>query len=486
MWLILLSLLSGDAWAARVYWVGQPSDADRAAVGRTVEGATTAPLSEMMPTVSTGDALSVLSNEVASCKPLFEVFDGELQVMARLQKALADVQVLRSPADRQVVHAALILQGTAVQRYFQASLATEDGAQPYRTMISGQALVTSWTNAVAMYVPPGSPGSPGTSQGAVASAPELPDAAARLAFDATQAAVRLRPSASISFGALAEGAVAFVDGERVTTAPGARLLVSAGRHFLHVQVGDVVLWSFAADIAPGQTVAVDASFGPVERDALVLRLAAAKDGWVVPSAVAALAHGEPLYLAVPGAKKPRLVRIDGGSAANIPIVPEADDGGGPLVRVSAGAGWLSSGDFFLQNVEAGAPYSAGTVNSFAPAGAAGAAWRRGWLEVGAGIDVQVSVGSFHSLPTGSSATRTFVYPHVAVGIPWVQLTLGPQFPWYFGVGGQAAIPLAGPLELYARGVYGVPVSIAREGGTAEFKPAPAVSAWGGVSLRFGG
>jgi hypothetical protein len=476
MWLMLLALLAPNAWAARVYWVGAPTDADRAAVARTVEGATTAPLSEMMPSLSAGDSLSVLANEIASCKPLFEVFDGELQVMARLQKAIADVQVLRSAADRQLVHSALIMQGTAVQRYFQGALGTEDGAQPYRTMISGQALVSSWTHAVALYTP----------ESASVAPPVLPDPAASLAFDATQASVRLRPSASVAFGALAEGAAVFVDGVRVETTPGFRLLLSPGRHYLHVQVGEVLLWRFADDIAPGQTVAVEAPFGPAERDALLMRLTGGKDGWAVPTAVSALARGEPLYLAVPGAKKPRLLRIDGGVAANVPITAESAGGGGPLVRVAAGAGWLSTGDFFLQNVDDGAPYTVGTVNSFAPAGSVAAAWRRGLLEVGAGVDVQLAVGDVHTLPIGASHTRTFVYPYVAVGIPWLQLTLGPQFPWYFGIGGQARVPLAGPVELYARGVYGVGVPLAREGDAPDFKPLPAVSAWGGVSLRFGG
>lgn len=472
--MLLAALYSPDAMAAKVYWVGDPDDADRAAVGRTVEGATSAPFDEIVPSVRTVDTMSLLADEATACKALFDVFDGELQVMARLQKATSDVRVVRSDADRLLLYRAWMMQGYAVQRYFQAKVGTEKAAAPYRTGTADDAVITSWANAAAMY------------EGPTPTLQDLPDAPSRLAFDATQAAVRGRPSGTVVIGTLAAGATVSLDGKQVPAVAGTRLLVNAGRHFVHVQVGERVLWAYADDVAPNATIQVDAPFGPAERDALVSQLASGKDGWSVAPGLVAMAHGEPTYLAIPGDKQPRLVRVDGAAAQDVKIVVEAKQGGGPLVRVSAGAGWLSSGDFFLQNIDAQAPYEKSTVNAVAPAAAVGAAWRFGWLEVGAGVDAQVALGEFHSLPTGESATRTFVYPHVAVGIPYAQLTLGPQFPWYVGVGGQATIPLVGPLELYARGVYGVPVSIARGDGAPAFEPTAAISAWGGVALRFGG
>jgi len=472
--MLLAALYSTDAMAAKVYWVGEPNDTDRAAVARTVDGATSAPFQDIVPLVPAADTMSLLGDEVSACKSLFDVFDGELQVMARLQKATSDVRLLRSDADRLLLHRAWMMQGYAVQRYFQAKVGTEKAAAPYRVGSGDDAMITSWANAAGLY------------EGPTPTLQDLPDASARLAFDATQAAVKGRPSGTVVIGALASGSTAFLDGKQVSPAPGTRLLVSAGRHYVHVEVGGRVLWAYADDVAPNATIQVDAPFGPAERDALVSQLASGKDGWQVAPGLVAMAHGEPTYLAIPGDKLPRLVRVDGSAAQDVKIVAEARQGGGPLVRVSAGAGWLSTGDFFLQNIDADAPYEKSTVNAVAPAAAVGAAWRFGWLEVGAGVDAQLALGEFHSLPTGESATRTFVYPHVAVGIPYAQLTLGPQFPWYVGIGGQATIPLAGPLELYARGVYGVPVSIGRGEGAPAFEPTAAISAWGGVALRFGG
>jgi len=66
----------------------------------------------------------------------------------------------------------------------------------------------------------------------------------------------------------------------------------------------------------------------------------------------------------------------------------------------------------------------------------------------------------------------------------VQLTVGPQLPWYVGVGARAAVPIAGPLGLYGRFVYGVGVPLDRESAEA-FQPQPALSASGGLLVDFG-
>ncbi len=477
MSMILLAFLTGGATralAAKVYWVGTPSDADNAAVARTVAGATIAPFADIVPTVPVTESMTSLGAETAAVKPLFDVFDGELQVMARLQKATSDAKVLKSEADRQVLFHALMTEGYAVERYFGAKLGTDKAAAPYRTGDGADAVITAWADAASLY-------------GASApTADELPDAAARIAWDATQAAVRARPSAALVVGKLASGANLYVDGQHVAATLGARVPITAGRHHVHVQVGDSLLWVWSDDVGANATVAVEAPFGPAERDALVGQLGSGKDGWTVAPAVVAYAHGEATYLAVPGGRQPRLVRIDTGTASNVTIVADKQRGDGPIARVAAGAGWVSTGDFFLQNVGSGAPYTTATVNAVSPAAAAAVAWRFGLVEVGAGVDAEVALGAYHSVPTGGAATRAFVYPHVAAGIRYAQLTLGPEFPWYFGVGAQATVPVYGPLELYARGVYGVPLPIARAGGDPSFTPTPAISAWGGVAVRFGG
>lgn len=472
MSLILLALLS-PAYAARVYWTVSPSDAERAALERTVPGAALSPLADRLAPPPASDALTVLASELAACKPLFEVFDGELQIMARLEKAVADVHIVRTEQERALLRSALLTEGYAVQRYFQDRLAIEPDAAPYRAGSEGRAVVQAWAHAAALY-------------GAAAlTDADLPDAGARLAFDATQAWVRVQPSGSVAFGRLAEGAVAYVDGRRVDAASGARVLVSSGRHYVHVAVADTIIWSFAGEVAPEQTVTVDAAFGPAERAALDAQLASGRPGWAVPAGLAAGAVPEPVYIAVTGGPSMRVLRVDGPVATAVPVVREArsDSGGAGLGGyVAAGGGWVSTGDFYLQNADA--PYTYATVNAGAPAFAAGGYWRKGLFEAGIGVDAMVATGAYHALPTGASSSRVFVYPYAAVGVPWVQLTVGPQLPWYVGVGARAAVPIAGPLGLYGRFVYGVGVPLAREG-AEPFEPQPALSAAGGLLVDFG-
>jgi hypothetical protein len=469
--LILLALLT-PAHAARVYWTLPPSESERAALERTVPGASMTSLSERAAPPQTSDALTVLAAEVVACKPLFEVFDGELQVMARLQKAIADVRVLRTEQERALLQTALLTEGYAVQRYFQDRLAIEPDAAPYRTGFAGRAVVQAWAHAAALYA-----GTPPTNG-------DLPDASARLAFDATQAWVRVQPSGSVSFSRLAEGAIAYVDGRRVEAGPGARVLVSSGRHYVHVAVGDTIIWSYAGEVAPEQTVTVDAAFGPAERTALDSRLASGRPGWSVPAGLVSGDYTEPVYIAVTGGPSLRLLRVDGPVAVAVPVAADGSTptGAGFGGYVAAGGGWVSTGDFYLQNADAPSTYA--TVNAGAPAFAAGAYWRKDWFEAGVGVDAMVATGAYHSLPTGASTSRAFVYPYAAVGLPWVQLTVGPQLPWYVGVGARAAVPIAGPLGLYGRFVYGVGVPLDRESAEA-FQPQPALSASGGLLVDFG-
>ena len=127
--------------------------------------------------------------------------------------------------------------------------------------------------------------------------------------------------------------------------------------------------------------------------------------------------------------------------------------------------------------------SSDLVNAGTPAASLAVGLDGDLWTAGLAVDGQLAVGDFHSLPTGDSDTRTFLYPHAYGGLPWVQLTVGPMFPWYFGVGGAARAPIYGPIELYASGVYGVPVELARTDGQPAFDPEPAYAAWGGVTVR---
>ena len=126
-----------------------------------------------------------------------------------------------------------------------------------------------------------------------------------------------------------------------------------------------------------------------------------------------------------------------------------------------------------------------TVNAGAPAGSISGAYEAGRYAIGVGIDAQLALGDFHSLPTGDTDTRLFLYPHIAGGLPFLQATVGPLFPWYLGLGLRAHVPIFAPFELFASGMYGVPLDRPRADGQATFEPLPLFGAWGGATVKFG-
>lgn len=478
----LTLLWIGSAFAARVYWTSPPDPASLEAVARTVPDAVSAPLAALTTggtEADDGAAIQRLREELAETRPLLDAFDGELAIMARLQKAAADVRVLNDTAERDLLAQALVLEGYAVHRYFQDKLGTESAAAAYRVGEGAAARVAPWMDAAALFgAPP-------------PDARQLPEAEVRLAYDAVQAESRAMPGATVVLGPMAIGAVVRVDGVRIDGAgPGDRVGVVPGRHLVDVRVGDTVLLAVDARLKPGSDARIAAPFGPAELQVLASLVGTRAGGWEVPAAAMTPIQGagEPVYAAVPGGEGTALLRLDGGRAQAVRIAPRRraeGDGGGLSVAVGAGAGWLSTGDFLLLNGADGAPETKATVNAAAPTATVGARWRRGLFSAGAGVDAQLATGHWHSLPSGDSTVRTFVYPHAAVGVPWLELTAGPLFPWYAGLGARARLPLTGPLEIQAAGVYGIGVPLSR-GDDPAYEPLPFFTAWAGAALRFGG
>lgn len=473
---LILALVS-LALADRVYWVEAPAPADIEAVQRTLPGATALPLDALVSSGEEGnpeEAIEALRAELAAVRPLLAEFDGELQIMARLQKATADVTVLRSEADADLLFAAECFLGNAVHRYFGERLGSDPGAAPYRAVVGPAVVPAGWVDAVALR---------GSANPAAEDVPEKPQ---RLGYDGVRALVGAMPAASFEIGTLAEGAEVWLDGKMVAVKSGSRTLLVPGRHFFTVRVGTVNLLSGDAVLSEGATMRAEAPFGPKEQEQLV-KLATGAPGWAVPAAAQLPISGadEPVYVAVPGSGRPRITRVDRGTGEAVALVAPAKSESSPLsVHVSAGAGWMSTGDWFLQNVDNGAPYEESTVNAVAPALAADAQFRTGLFAVSAGLSGQIATGDHHELPTGTDTTRTFLYPHVGVGVPWVQATVGPLFPWYLGVGLKGRVPVTAGLEVVASAVYGVGLTVPRADGEPDFEPLPVISAWGGAGWRF--
>ncbi len=473
---LILTLVS-VAFADRVYWVAPPSPEDTAALARTVQGAKSLPLEHLMSAPASGDpsaALEQLRVELLAVRPLLAEFDGELQIMARLSKATADVTLLRSDADAELLFAAECFLGNAVHRYFGERLGSDAGAAPYRAVVGPAIVPAAWVDAVALR---------GTANPDMRDLPEKPQ---RLGYDGVRALVGAMPAASFEIGRLAEGADVWLDGKQVAATSGSRTLLVPGRHFFTVRVGDVEILSGDAVLSEGATMRAEAPFGPRERDELV-KLLDRGGAWAVPpeAQVPIAGANQPVYLARPNGGRPLLVRVDRGSAEAVPLVAPARAAAPPLaVHVAAGAGWMSTGDWFLLNVAAGAPHSESTVNAASTALLADVEYRSGLFAGSAGVIGQLATGDYHELPTGNGSTRTFVYPHVGVGLPWVQATIGPLFPWYLGVGLKGRIPVTAGLEVVANAVVGAGIEVPRGGGEPAFEPLPLVSVWGGAGWRF--
>ena len=468
-----LILFSPLALAARIYWTAPPSDADAAAIARTLPDATAAPIHDLItggaPSEDPAAAIDALRRELEAVRPLADQFDGELQIMARLSKATSEVRALRDPADAELLWRALVFEGFAVHRYFQDKLGDDPAAAPYRTGEGLAALPTPWLDAVGIM----GPRKPNDA--------DLPEPNEKLAYDAVRATATVMPTALVEVGALASGSSIRLDGQVVEPRQGVRTLVVPGRHLFRIESGGAVLMSVDTRFKPSANAILTAPFGPTERDALVT-LANRGSGWDVPAAamVPIGGVGEPVYLAIPG--QPRLLRVDSGKAEAVRITTDAASKRF-AARVAVGAGWVSDGDFFLLHVEDGAPYDESSVNAGTPAFSVGGEARFGTFAAGVGVDAQIATGEYHSLTTGAEETRAFVYPHVAVGVPWVQATVGYLFPWHVGVGAQAHLGVYKGVEVFASGVYGLGLEQDR-GADPAFQPQPLIGAWGGVAYRF--
>jgi len=472
----LVLLCAGLAWADRIYWVEPPTPADRDAAQARVPGAAEAPLDALMaaPADDGGAAIDTLRAELTAVRPLLNEFDGELQIMARLQKATADVTRLRSEAEADLYWSALLFQGNAVHRYFGDKLGLEPASLPYVRNVGPAIVVAAWADAVALR---GTAAPPET---------DIPEKPQRLNYDGIRALIAAMPAASMEIGRLAAGAEVWLDGRRVGEAPGSRTLLVPGRHFVSVRAGDLELLAGDAALGEGATLKAEAPFGPAERDALVALARGSAAGWAVPEAAMVPIRGaqEPVYVAVPARGNPKVWRVDRGAAEAVAAPPRPATASPLSVHVGAGAGWLSTGDFFLQNIDAGAPYTEATVNAATPALAADVQLRSGWFAASAGAALMIATGEHHTLPSGDADVGTFVYPHLGVGLPWVQATVGPLFPWYLGVGAKGRVPVTGDLEVVANVVYGAGVVQPRSADAPDFEPLPLYAAWGGVGWKF--
>lgn len=421
-------------------------------------------------------ALAHLQEELSAVVPLKDEFDGELQIMRRLEGALGAVDLVRAE-DRDLAWRALVFQGYAVHRYFQDTLASDPAAQPWRQPVGTDVAIAAWVRAIALH-----PERVPTSE-------ELPDEPQRVAFKELRAWLLLQPPATVLAQGLPPGASLLVDGRPTPTA---RALVPAGVHDLALAVDGAVVQRLRVDLAPGATQVLPFLAPAAQLSALAEPLDQAEGPVLLaPEVVARLDTAQgPVVLVVPGRKEPRRFSVVGSSAVPMDQAPATSGGSAALVLAGGlGGAWVYDGNYVLQNPEA--PETVGTANAGAPLLSVGVGGELGAFALGLGLDAALPLGEHHDLPVGEGRMRARLFPHAAIGHRLLQVAVGPLLPWHLGVGPRLRLPLpdlrSGPVEVVASYTHGIALDMTADDGSA-FTPGQARLAWVGVGgrLRVGG
>jgi hypothetical protein len=471
-----LILLASLASATEVVWLAPP---DPVAAARVAEraGAVRPALTPTDLRVAATEAgpeddaaIRRVAGALRDAHPYETRLDGELLIMGGLARPIAAVTLLRDDADRDVLFAALAYQGFAVDRYYGDELGTAAGAEPYRVDFDGVALVRPWVDALAL--------DPDHAIGAydVAEAPQR----AHL--------LKLQDRIWHSLPALLvpvdfpADAQLVVDGRPVEIGASGGVTVPAGRHLAHVTREGRILARFDLRIAPGE-----------QREVALPLPDADWNAWI-----ASFASADPT--APPAGLRPSIEALGGAvwvvgrrtwvvTAGGTTELDEVDDapkktGTSESIALTGGGGWLATWDFYQQD-PTDVPASRAAVNAGAVGVGAAFDLDRGIWRFGAGIDTVFTLGAWHVARYGDRSTRARPYPYVSGGLRQLQATAGYLFPFNPGFGARTAIPLgAGPVEIAAAAVYGVPGRRTREDGSS-WQGTPVYEAWVGLAMRLG-
>ena len=415
-------------------------------------------------------AIYQLSAELTALRPLLDEFDGELQIMSRLDAVIKDLPALQTPAHRELLVEALALQGLAVYRYFQDGLATDPAAAPYRVEVGGQIMVKAWVDAVALdadHIPL-----------------ELVDPGAVTTFDAARATLLGAQRAAVKVNDAPEGLMLIVDGAEPVSA--ARpVYVPPGQHYALAVMDGVVVGRARARIEAGESLSMALPLMSSELTTLALTLAQGPEGLALSPRLAetlALAP-QPLFLAAQGDGEREPLAL----GLRLRALHEGD--GRPLEAVdeeavfALGGGWVYDGEYFLQNVDDGAPYTQATVNHGAAFASVGARTASRWWSASAGVDLALPFGDYTTVQSGDRELRLRAQPYVAAGLPWVQASVGWFTPYHISFGLRGRVPLTDNLALSGGALTARGFALARDDGAPDFEAAPAGAAWVGVEGR---
>ena len=191
MWLMSLGLLlanTSSAAGTAIWLTGTPD------LTATPDHEVIA-VQDLVPDVISAERAALahqqLEQELTAAQGLKDVFDGELSIIRRLETALDAIRTLNDDNRELVVHA-LLLQGSAVHRYYQTALGTDPAAAPHRLMHAGQAEVRAWADALAL------------APDLVPTDEQLIDPSARLAYQEFRARILSSPASTIQVTGLTD------------------------------------------------------------------------------------------------------------------------------------------------------------------------------------------------------------------------------------------------------------------------------------------
>lgn len=396
-------------------------------------------------------AMRNLGEELLAVRPLMHKFDGELEIMVRLEEALGSVHVIRSEEERRLLYVALAFQGFAVKRYFQDELATDPAAESFRIVVGERVEVKAWVDAIALdpYREP--------TRLDISEQPEL------AAFQATRARMLFMSPARVWVDDLPPDAVVLVDGQHTDLDFTARSVpVLVGRHRIAVLVDGKIVAREDVRLDAGQTWRAKAPPSRSELDALLAALASSPSELALPPHLSELLGRlpAPVHLAVPGEAGTALYRVDGERVVRATATPAATEApSDPTLpgdlHMWIGGSWLYDDSFYMLNHEAGAEDTYNTSNAFAPSVGMALVYpvRDEWV-AGGGVDLVIPTGEWHHVPVDGREQRLRAHPYAAIGFPGLQFTFGGLLPWHVAMGARFQVPIAQNTDLVGGFVLG--------------------------------
>lgn len=440
--ILVLAVVGSEAWAGPVtIWLEPelPEVTELERADNLTGGTDHLPLRELLypPTPEVeADTQHVedVRAALASAAERWDEFEIELPIATDLSMTLDDVSLVRSREDAEAVFRALVLQGAAVLRAFEADqFGVADQAAPWRVMAGDTAVPLAWVTAYGIL--------PSLGREAVARQ-DLVDSAGWQDWERLRGAITGMHPGTITWDPGA--GTLWVDGREISETDG-DVVVRAGRHQVHLVRDGAVCGRARIDVLPDGTVGVPsaASTEHVEAArAAVLNETAGELPEDVRAAITALGerHGGPVYLGVMGPRRSTIVPF-GEHRMEVERTFTA------LITADVGGGVLSTRLF--EQAQAGSKPTAGAFS-----GGAGFEFGISYFLIGVGLDAVVTPGRTVQYANADGETNSevsvYLQPHGGVGVYILRpvsdtptLSVAADVAWmgpaHLGFGGRVAV-----------------------------------------------